>query len=360
MQKLKHVKHAKWHVRPYHLRLAEVMFTLVAVILVTSMPSSAVIRFQHRSLTVNQTVPGATATYTVAMEYVTETAVGSLDMLFCINPIPYEPCVPPPGLDVSGAVLASQEGETGYSITTRTSNHLVLSRTPTVVTGGVQSKYVLENIVNPTYTEHSYSIRLADFASTDATGTVIDLGSVLTQASDSIEIQAQVPPLLVFCMAKHVSDDCITVEGGNYTDFGALTTDQALTAQSQMGVGTNASGGYSITVNGSTMASGANVIEPLTEPTPSKPGTNQFGINLVANNDPLVGQDPDGASVNATASPEYSQPNRYLFRDGDVIAEAPNVSLIRRFTVSYIVNTSPDLRAGVYTTTITYVCSGRF
>lgn len=358
MQKLKHVK---WHLRPHHVRVAEVVLSLLIVVIVTSMPTTAVVRFQKRSLMVNQTVPGAVATYTLSMEYVTQTSVGSLDMLFCINPIPHEPCVPPPGLDVSGAVLASQEGETGYNISVRTPNHLVLSRTPTVVTGGGErSVYVFENIVNPDYKEHSFSIRLANFASTDATGTVIDLGSVVTQATDSIEIETQVPPMLVFCLAKQVTDDCINVEGGNYTDFGEINPNQTLTAQSQMGVGTNASGGYAITVNGATMASGTNTIDPLVEPTPSMLRTNQFGINLVANSDPLVGQNPDGASINANASPDYAQPNRFKFRDGDVIAGAPNVSLIRRFTVSYIVNASPELKAGVYTTTITYVCSGRF
>lgn len=357
MQKLKHVK---WHIRPYHLRVAEVLISLAAVIILTSLPSTAVVRFQHRSLMVNQTVPGAVATYTLAMEYVTQASVGSLDMLFCINPIPHEPCVPPDGLDVSGAVLESQEGEVGFSISSRTSNHLVLSRDPAVVQPDLTSKYVFTGIVNPTYMEHSFSIRLANFASTDATGTVIDLGSVVTQTTDSIEIETQVPPMLVFCLAKQVNHNCSSIEGGNYTDFGEINPDQTLTAQSQIAVGTNASGGYSITVNGATMASGTNTIDPLLEPTPSIPRTNQFGINVVANSDPLVGQDPDGASTNAVASPDYSQPNRFKFHDGDVIAGAPNVSLVRRFTVSYVVNTSPDLRAGVYTTTVTYVCSGRF
>jgi len=324
------------------------------------MPVSAVVRFQQRSLLVDSAAPGATTTYTVSMEYATQTNIGSLDMLFCIDPIPYEPCVPPTGLDVSHAVLSSQTGETGYSITTRTANHLVLSRTPTMVQGDVQSSYVLTGIVNPTYTVHSFSIRLSNYASQNATGPVVDLGSVITQINDSIVLQAQVPPMLIFCLAKEVSENCDSADGGNYEDVGTLSPSQTLTAQSQMAVGTNASGGFAITINGETMSSGLSVINALSSPTASIKGSDQFGVNLVANSSPDIGNNPDGDSTNAIAAANYSQPNKYMFHDGDVIASSPNVSLIRRFTVSYIVNANQNLRAGVYTTTLTYICSGRF
>jgi hypothetical protein len=358
MHKLKRLKLGLSH--PHQMMVLEVIVSLVAVTIISTMPVGAVIRFQHRSLLINSTVPGATAAYTLSMEYTSLQPIGSLDMLFCIDPIPYMPCVSPPGLDVSHAVLADQQGETGYHIASQTSNHIVLSRTPTMVTDNVMSSYKFTGIINPTYTEHSFSIRLADYESEDATGPLVDLGSVVNQANDSIEIQTQVPPILLFCLSKQVSDNCTTVEGGNYTDLGPLDTDNTLTAQSQMAVGTNASGGFVVTVNGRTMSSGVNTIPALSTPSPSVPRTNQFGINLVANNAPTVGLPPDGDSTNANPVGDYAIPNRYVFRDGDIIASSPNVSLIRRFTMSYVINTSPTLRAGVYTTTLTYVCSGRF
>jgi len=57
---------------------------------------------------------------------------------------------------------------------------------------------------------------------------------------------------------------------------------------------------------------------------------------------------------------DYGIPNKYKFVSGDPVAYSPNVSLMRKFTVSYIVNSSESLRPGVYTTTITFVASGRF
>lgn len=355
------LKRLRLGLHPHRVAQVEVVLALLIIAFVSTTPVSAVIRFQHRSLLVSNAIPGEVATYTLSMQYVSQVPIGSLDLLFCINPIPYEPCVPPTGLDVSGAVLASQQGEDGFDVSVRTSNHLTLSRPATVVTGGgEESKYVFENIINPDYKEHSFSIRLANFASEDATGPVINLGSVITQMTDTIVLQTQVPPQLIFCVSKNVGFNCSSATGGNYTDFGVIDPNDTLATQSQMAVGTNASGGFVITVNGSTMASGTKVINALETPTPSIPRTNQFGINVVANTDPLIGRDPDGDSDNAVAVGAYSIPNNFMFQDGDVIASAPNVSLIRRFTVSYIVNAAPSLKAGVYTTTITFVCSGRF
>lgn len=142
--------------------------------------------------------------------------------------------------------------------------------------------------------------------------------------------------------------------------MGDLSPTSTLTAQSQMAVGTNASQGFVITVDGSSPATGTSVIPASTTPTISTQGTNQFGINLVANNDPTIGNDPEGIWANAIPTVDYGQANKYMFKPGDVIASSPNVSLMRKFTVSYVLNSSKDLRAGVYTTTITYIASGRF
>ncbi len=175
-----------------------------------------------------------------------------------------------------------------------------------------------------------------------------------------ITLETQVPPMLVFCVAQQVQDNCSSTNDNFYTDMGELSSKETLTAQSQMAVGTNASGGFAITANGIPMSAGTSVIDSPSTPTESKQGTDQFGINLVANNTPAVGEDPEGIWANAVASPDYGMPNHYKYVPGDVVAYSPNVSLMKKFTVSYIVNSSDNLRAGVYTTTITYIASGRF
>jgi hypothetical protein len=161
-------------------------------------------------------------------------------------------------------------------------------------------------------------------------------------------------------MAASVNATCTDVGGGFYSDMGTLSPDTTLTASSQMGIGTNASSGFVVTVNGTTMQAGQSTIKPLETPTVSIQGVPQFGINLRANDSPNVGLDPTGDSVNANPTANYDTPNKFMFKSGDIIASSPNVSLVRRFTMSYIVNSPEDLRPGVYTTTLTYICSGRF
>lgn len=338
---------------------SEELLALFLVLFVFTVPVLADMRFQERGLYMNSARPGDTTSYKISFRYMSPLAVGSVDMLFCTDPIPHHPCVTPPGLDVSNAVLSNQSGESGYSILSQSANRIVLTRPPSTIIAN-SSSYTFDNVVNPTDSSQSFSIRLKSHGTTDATGPQIDFGSVKGQVSDSITIETQVPPMLIFCAAEEVTDNCAETNDNYYTDMGQLDPESTLTAQSQMAVGTNASGGFAITANGIPMSAGTSVIDSPTTPTESKPGNNQFGINLVANNEPSVGNDPEGTWANAVPTVEYGTPNRYKYESGDVVAYSPNVSLMKKFTVSYIVNSDKDLRAGVYTTTITYIASGRF
>ncbi len=333
---------------------------MVVVAFVFAAPASAAaLRFQERSLYMNSSQPGDNASYTISFRYMSPQPVGSVDMLFCVDPIPYHPCIVPEGLDVSGAVLTNQSGETNFAIAGQSVNRIVLSRAPAAV-ANPQSSYTFDNIINPVNTGQSFSIRLRSHSTTDATGPQIDFGSIKGQITSSIIIETQVPPMLIFCVAREVSENCTDTDDKFYTDMGELSAESTLVAQSQMAVGTNATGGFAVTANGRPMSAGTSIIEPLDEPSESKKGVNQFGINLVENSAPLVGADPEGDWANAVPATDYGVPNKYKYIPGDVIAYSPNVSLMKKFTVSYIVNSRDDLRAGVYSTTITYIASGRF
>lgn len=332
---------------------------LVAFIFVT--PASASTRLQERGLFMRDNTPGVVTDYTVAFKYATPQAIGSIDMIFCVDPIPYMPCEVPPGLDVSNATLANQLGEMGYSIQTKTVNHLVLTRTPQMIIEGQNSSYTFSNVKNPTDTSKAFSIRLRTHASTSATGPQVDFGSVRGQVQNGIQLETQVPPMLLFCVAEEVGSDCTETNNNYYTDMGNLSDKHTLMASSQMAAGTNASGGFAITTYGTALAAGTNVIDPLSVPTASRLGSNQFGINLVQNDELNIGANPTtGQWLNASPTAGYGTPNLYTYRQGDVIAVSTSVNLMQKFTVSYIVNASPQLKAGVYTTTITYVASGRF
>jgi hypothetical protein len=359
MQKLKRLSVG---LLPHRLAIGHTVLLLLCCFIVFTSQASAVIRFTNRSLFIQDPSPGVTTQYKISLTYTTQTTVGSIDMLFCggINsPIPTEPCNPPDGLDLSNAILSDQTGETGYTLNILAPNHIVLSRNPDVV-GQTPSTYTLDNVVNPTDMSHSFAVRLSDYASSDASGPLIDLGSVVSAINLGVTIETQVPPMLLFCVGQAVDLGCISTNGIHYQNLGNLSPDTPLYTQSQMSAATNASGGYVITANGPTMEAGTHVIDALSTQTASAPGNSQFGINLRENSSPQVGEEPVGASNNAVIAPGYDMPNVYQYHDGDVLASADGVSLFRRFTVSYVINVPPNLLPGDYTTTITYICTGRF
>jgi hypothetical protein len=351
------------HWLPRHLLLIEGVIIIACAFIVASQPAFAadVVRLQKRSLLVNSPEPGILSNYKFSFIYSTPANIGSVDIQFCLNPIPDEPCNVPVGFDASNAVLAEQTGETGYTILSKTTNRIILTRPPTA-TGSDQSTYTFTNIRNPSEMSRSFSARLGTHTSTNATDPFpyVNLGSVLSQTIDGTFLETQVPPILIFCLGHEVSADCGELNGGNYTDMGDLSSTKTLMASSQMAAGTNATGGYVITVNGTTMQAGTSVIKNLEAPTPSRAGVPQFGINLRANSQPEIGDDPDGSWSNAHPEANYAIPDSFTFNNGDAVASSSEVSLERRFTVSYIVNSPEDLRPGVYTTTLTYICSGRF
>lgn len=325
-------------------------------------PLAAVpMRFSERSLYMKSTQPSVVTDYTISFTYMTTEAVGSVDMLFCIDPIPYMPCQVPPGLDTSNAILTNQTGETGFVIQSKTANHIILSRQPTIISGnGQQASYTLSGIKNPDSSSKSFSIRLKSLASTDGTGEQIDFGSVKGQAANSVTLETQVPPMLIFCAAEEVEYNCSSTNGNYFSDLGQLSTDKPLTTQSQMAVGTNASAGFVIFATGTAPAAATNVIDSPNSPTESRPGTNQFGFNLVRNEELGIGANPEGDWANAVPSTGYSQADKYMYVPGDVVAYSQDVSLMKKFTITYMLNASPNLRAGMYSTTINYIASGRF
>jgi len=333
---------------------------LVLSISVLAVPTSASERFQQRSLFISDGgVAGAVASWTLSFTFVTPEPVGSVELKFCIDPIPYMPCDIPAGLNITNASLGSQVGETGWTITARDSQRLLLSRapqTPTVAT----TVFRFDNITNPTYTDSAFSIRMKSFASTDGTGPLIDFGSVRSEINPAIQIETQVPPMLIFCMAEVVDDGCAGDNGVWYTDMGTFDPDHTLVARSQFAVGTNASRGFAVTVNGEPLAAGTNALPALTTPSPSTKGTNQFGINLRYNPDISWGADPTGSAANAFAASGYDVPDQFKFNSGDLIAYSTSVNLMEKFTVSYIANSAPNLQPGIYSTSITYIASGLF
>ena len=224
--------------------------------------------------------------------------------------------------------------------------------TPTAV------QYVFSNITNPNSAGSLYA-RILTYDNSNASGNYTDYGGLALAILNPFTVEATVPPYLTFCNGVTIGNiDCANTQG-DFLDLGELSPLSAKSGTSQMLVTTNAELGYNITVQGITMTSGINAIPALAVSDISRPGTSQFGLNLRANNSPQIGNDPQGPGI-AQPSVNYNQPNLYRFVDGEQIVNSNGPDEPRLFTVSYIVNITPSQPAGVYASTITYICLGDF
>lgn len=335
---------------------------LAMALIIQSVPSSvsAATVLLNRVDRLSDGTVGATATHVVSFT-ITDftTPVGSIRLEFCANdPIPEFPCTPPAGFDASAAVLDSQAGETGFSIhSSSNANRIILSRFPTLVTTA-DVEYIFNGIVNPSDVGTFY-IRLQTFSSDNATGTAVQAGGIALAVHQLFNVSAEVPPFLRFCAGITIVDfDCGTANSF-LIDLGEFSQSLTRSAQSEMVAVTNAPSGFSISLSGSTLTSGTNIIQGLSTQTASQPGTSQFGMNLRANASPTIGADPIGPGI-ATVAANYNTPNQYRFRAGDVVASASGPNDYRKFTVSYIANVDGVQPPGIYATTITFICLANF
>ncbi|MDB5170579.1 MAG: hypothetical protein JWO35_273 [Candidatus Saccharibacteria bacterium] len=317
------------------------------------------VQLGDRALQIASSEASATTDYRLTFTLPTAGTLGSIDIEFCSNdPFPGTACTAPAGLDASTAVLADQTGATGFSIDgASTTNRIVLTRPPASEPTG-PATYHFSGVTSPS-TPGSYYARIQTFATADATGPASDYGGLAFAITNAISISATVPPYLIFCTGVTIPGfNCVNASG-DYIDFGELSPSKAHGGTSQFLVATNAVDGYGVTVNGTTLTSGNNIIPAMASNDVSRPGLGQFGFNLRANATPSSGSDPSGPGAGQPQS-NYNQPNSYRFVSGDSIVINPAADNIRVYTSSYIANIPTIQAPGIYVTTLTYVCLALF
>lgn len=158
------------------------------------------------------------------------------------------------------------------------------------------------------------------------------------------------------------ADQFVTLTIADTTvNLGTLSSSDDSTDSHTMVIATNATNGMSVTVSGNTLTSGGNTITAIggTE-TASSPGTEQFGINLVANTSPAVGSGASGTSPIGAAANHYNVANSFAFSSGNTVATSTGAINSTTLTVSYVANISSATEDGTYTTTLTYAATGSF
>lgn len=312
-----------------------------------------------RSLELSSASVGATDNYQLSFTIPNAETLGSIRLQFCSqSPVVGAPCTLPVGMNLTNAVIVSQSPGAGFSVLSVSGTEILLTRPAAAIAGGTALSFRISGIINPS-SSGSYFGRVQTYASIDASGSSTDYGGLAFNINTGIRISANVPPYLYFCVGISVTGvDCLTASG-DYINFGIFNPAVASVAQTQMVAGTNADTGYFIAVNGNTLTSGTNIIPGLAIPDVSRSGVSQFGINLVANSDPQVGQAPSGPGTGHPVN-GYQTANLYKFVNGDTVAVASQPDEARRYTTSYVTNVAKNQAPGIYATTLTYIGTGGF
>jgi hypothetical protein len=309
-----------------------------------------------RSVQVGSSGQSAITTYAVNATTATAASIGSIGFQFCTTAT--GTCTTPAGLITTAATLVSQSGASGFTMVNSTNGEPYITRTAALVGTGVLLSYTLGNVTNPSTTNQTYNVRITTYSGADGATGAIDTGNVALSTAQPVQLTGVTPEILVFCVGTSIAGNCSTATGSTI-DFGDFSPVATSVGTSVMQAQTNASGGYAISVNGTTMSSGINTIPASVVQTGNTVGTSQFGLNLRLNTTPSVGSDPTG-SGSGTFSSNYGSANQYRFNNGDVVASAGAPTNTNTFTSSYIVNIGGAQAAGVYTATMTYICTAAF
>ncbi|HEY5668131.1 MAG TPA: hypothetical protein VIR03_03125 [Candidatus Saccharimonadales bacterium] len=143
------------------------------------------------------------------------------------------------------------------------------------------------------------------------------------------------------------------VNGGTY-DMGVLGPGITGSAVASFTVRSYLSSGYVVVLNGTppTETTHGHTLAAMSSATTSSPGTEQFGVNLVANTNPTVGsnpgQVPDGSYSFGTPLAGYDTANNFKFVDGDTIAMSSKSSGQTNYALSMIANVTQSTPDGQY------------
>jgi len=320
--------------------------------------------------------PGGVVNHKFSFTLPTAGTVGSLKFEYCTTAadVGALTCIAPTGLSVSSATFGNETGSsvTGFGMGAKTVNSFILTRTAAGISANAAVKVQANSITNPTTLHSTFFVRISSYAAVDASGVAIDKGTVAATVTSPIVLDGTMPESLVFCTGETVGltasvPDCGTATAG-VIHFNQLFSPTATaTSLSQMAASTNAGSGYSITVNGTTLTSGANTISGMASPGASTHGVSQFGINLVANTIDIVSTGivlaPASNTTNYRGQPltDYATADSFKFVPGEAIANSGNAVLggtdAQIYTVTYIANVPGSLPAGNYSTTLTYICT---
>ncbi len=161
----------------------------------------------------------------------------------------------------------------------------------------------------------------------------------------------------------------VSVSNGNI-DLGVLNTSGTAAASANFSIKNYLTNGYVVKIYGDAPTNrtgpGTIALTALNSPSVSQAGTEQFGINLVANATPGIGVNPQQipndspAFSYGQAAAGYNTADYFKYVNGDTVALSNSSTGQTDFTVSIIANIASSTRGGQYRTTLVVLVISTF
>ncbi len=344
----------------------------------------------NRSITMGQSEPGATTSYTINWTPNSTTSIDQVVIAFCSNsPILTDTtCTTPTGFTVTTTPSASESGGltpvSGCSWTAANAgsgdvNTLELSYSGSSCTSLAQStstadNIVLSNVTNPTPTCSSASacafyarITTYSAATTWSAGSltgVVDYGGVALSTASQIQINATVEEQLQFCVyVSSCGTTPVTLTMGHLVGGNTVIDSQGIyTSPVSFSLSTNAYHGASVSLLGGTLTDPAGQTIPAAGTTTASAivaGTAGFGVYVSTLGGGMSVVSPyTGTDTACSSSQCYDLDSTSSTSTPIAQSSAPVNNSIS--TMTYGVTASPTTAAGVYSATHQLIATGTF
>lgn len=187
----------------------------------------------------------------------------------------------------------------------------------------------------------------------DISGTFGDTGSFAVDfvSDDSVNVTATVDPSIDFSISDTTIGFGTLSASDDFFATGDLAGSATETEAHTLIAGTNATGGYSITIDGATLTSGANTIDAIgAVNSASSAGTEQFGLRMTASGGTGAVSAPYAAAGYALDTAAFP----------DEVASVGGPSADTTYSVRYVANIAANTEAGSYSTDLTYIATATF
>ena len=304
---------------------------------------------------------GVTYSLTTSALPTNGTPIKSVEIKFCDSLS--GACSMPSGFSSAASSLVSQPSglgaNTGWTASTSNSGSLRIFNGSNATNPSGAVSIVWNGVHNPTASNAIFYGVITTF-SDSGWASPVDSGSVALSTSSQVQVSLTVNEALTFCTGTSITGQNCATATGSIVNLGSGSTTAPATGTSVMAASTNGDTGYTISVNGSTLASGSYTIDALATGGVSSPGTKQFGLNLTgANTTPVVGAVRTGLGT-AAATVNYGTNNNFRFASGEQVVTSVGPTDSNTFTIGYIANIDGLTPAGVYTTNLNYIATANF